>query len=400
MSKPHDSKRYPLMVWAVYLVEMAFAAALVITGVIMPNLIQTYQMTYGQAGVLTAVQCFTSLPLVFIAGFLSQRWNSARALQLGLVLLVISPVFMAVAPSRMILFVAAGILGMGLGLTDPMTNAVLVEQDIPNKGRVLGLLHAFFGIGAALFPLVVAYLMKWGSSWRLTLGLLSVILVIALIWFKRCHGREGNKRAESVSLEEKETGEHQETRKIFVLGIFCAGMFLYGGAYRNIMTWVVVFFQDTLGASQTVGSVAMFLLFGLLVIGRLITAVISDKVSNLLLLTGFMNGAALAMVPLSWVRSPMAGLFIMGAIGLASAGIYPVITAYTTARYPSSQGRVISLLYGSSAAGSIVLPWIVGSWMDRVGIRGGLTVNTAFMAAAGLLFIILMVREKLAREKR
>ncbi|NPV52851.1 MAG: MFS transporter [Firmicutes bacterium] len=408
----------PPVVWAIYLVEMAFAAATTLTGAILPNLVGEFNLDFSQAGVVSAVQSLASFPIVFVAGFLSDRMGAVRVLLAGLILLTTCPVLMAIAPSYIFLLMGTGALGVALGLIDPMTNAVLVERGGPRKGEILGLLHASFGLGAAIFPVVIAFALARGMSWRLSLAAVTLFALVAMVLFYLRQLREQHR--EKPSLPRTQAGEDPESSQAPQRGLapashprrepgslwrspsiwaFILAMFFYSGAYRNIMVWTVVYFKEILGTTQMVGSLALFTLFILIVAGRLISARMSDSTDNLLLLTVYMVGGALALLPLSRVNSPISGLLATAAFGLASAGIFPVITSYATSLFPASSGTVTGLIYGSAAGGAIALPWMLGRIADDLGLRAGMFVNSIMMSVAGLLFLALFIHQAIARQK-
>ncbi|HHV62643.1 MAG TPA: MFS transporter [Firmicutes bacterium] len=410
----------PPVVWSVYLVEMAFAAASTLTGAILPNLISEFNLDFGQAGVVSAIQSLTSLPVMFVTGFLSDRVGAVRVLLIGLILLTACPVLMAIAPSYAFLILGTGALGVALGFIDPMTNAVLVERGGPRKGEILGLLHASYGLGAAIFPMVIAFALARGMSWRLSLAIITLFAASSTVLFHLHRDREANRHRNQVHQEpapprgakvpeaspgspavathhRQKPGALWRSPRIWTI---IPAMFFYSGAYRNVVVWTVVYFKEILGTTQVVGSLALFALFMLIVVGRLISAKMSDSIDNLLLLTIYMVGAALGLLPVPWVNSPVSGFLAIAAFGLASAGIFPVITSYATGLFPGRSGTVTGLIYGSAAGGAIVLPWILGKIADSLGLRSGMLINAITMAMAGLLLLVLFIYQMIVRHNR
>lgn len=391
----------PPSVWAVYAIQMVFAAAANVIGTILPNLVDGFNLTLSQVGVISAVQSLTGPPIIFLAGFMSDHLGPVRVLLIGLTLLIACPLFMAAASSYILLVVSIAVLGIAFGFIDPMTNAVLVKGGGQEKGKYLSLLHAAYGLGAAIFPVLIAFALARGMSWRFSLlALASLVFGVTVVFF-RCREQENpgqrmDVAAQGNSLSSDSGDPTTWTSDLLIPTI---AMFFYSGVYRNLAVWMVMYFKDILGATQVIGSLALFTLFGAIVIGRLISAKMSDSKDNLLLLTVYMTGAAAALTPIAWIRSQFMGFIAIAGFGLASAGIFPVITSYATGLFPARSGMVTGFIYGSASAGAVALPWLMGIVADNFGLRSGMLMNAISMAIAGFLLVVAFSR-RMVRQRR
>jgi fucose permease len=148
------------------------------SGVLLPAQIADYGV--GQAAV--GASFFTSGAGFFLAGFsageLQQRYGIRLVLAGGAAAYAVAGLTLAVRPSFLI-FVAVQVLsGYGTGLLESALNAYVA--DLPAATARMNRLHAFFGVGALVGPVLAVAMLRvvaWPVVWLVLAGL-SVPLIV------------------------------------------------------------------------------------------------------------------------------------------------------------------------------------------------------------------------------
>jgi MFS family permease len=149
-------------------------------GVAWPAMRSHFHRPLADLGTFLAVAAAGYLVVATTAGRLARRWGveglvvgSTLASALGLLLV-------AVAPGWPVVLLGSLVSGAGAGGMDTGFNAAVALRE---DGRLMGLLHAGYGVGAAIGPLVVGASLAAGDGWRPAYGafaLASLLLVVPL----------------------------------------------------------------------------------------------------------------------------------------------------------------------------------------------------------------------------
>lgn len=392
------SHRIPALIWSVYAIEVAFAAGTTISGLFLPNLMVDFGLSVQQAGLLGSLQALGAMLMIFLAGWLSDRVGPGYILASGCALLALAPLLLASAPVTALVVVSIVLLGIALGLIDPMTNVLLVAAGGSNAGRWLSYLHASFGIGAFSFPIMASVGLAYGVPWRIQLLILAVMAFAGVAWFSFLR-RQWPKAAAAAKVGKTAEGFPKGQANLVadqggpwmhpVVLVLAGAMLLYAGAYRNLSLWTVLFFQSELGATQVAGARALSLLFLVITLSRLANAAIVDRLPKDRLLALYATGGALGLLPFAFAASPHGALLALALFGACTAGIFPLVTAFLLSRFPQNQGAMAGLIYGSSSFGGMLMPSLLGTIAKTVGLRAGLMVNAGamFVAAAGFWYV-------------
>ena len=138
---------------------------------------------------------------------------------------------------------------MGNGLLDAAWNAWVGELDRPNE--LLGYLHALYGLGAAVSPLVASTMidksgLAWFEFYYIPLALCSLELITGVGAFWRENGAEFvRKNTVEGSTNAGRTRAALKLRTTWTIAIF---LLIYVGAEVSLSGWVVTFMIRERGA--------------------------------------------------------------------------------------------------------------------------------------------------------
>ncbi|GGZ39376.1 hypothetical protein GCM10010387_36930 [Streptomyces inusitatus] len=279
---------------------------------------------------------------------------------------------MALAPDWWLLCVFALVAGAGYGGLILRLNTWLAQPSMPRAALLLNVLHACFGAGATLGPLLVGH---WGevSGLLLVTGVLSLLLVRATAVGDGA-GRPATGPAPRPSAP--------------LLAVFALLALVYAGVEAGIGALESTHLTGV-GHSPADAARATALFWAGLTLGRLVVPWAASRLARPRLIGLCLLGATGALAAtLVGTVAPVA----YGLAGLALGAVFPTALVWANALLPAPQ-RVNSVLLVANLVGSAALPYLIG-----LAAPGHPAVIPLALAALTLLCgLAVMVAARLAR---
>jgi len=281
------------------------------------------------------------------SGRLSERVGVQRAVQLGVATTAVGLLFYVVSFAWPITVIGSVILGTGAGLVDASINA---DVALRHGQRVMHFLHAAFGVGATLGPLVATGLVRLNSSWRIAYLVLVAfeVLLLGLLLRRRPEpvDAESSDGAEAVAATTARNPQLVLAASLFYFAV-------YVGAEVSIGQWSFSILTEERGSTPTAAGMAVAAYWGGLTVGRLLLGVVGDRLHPLTLLRG---SVVVALVAGIWFWSDGPGVLVaLPVLGLSFAGIFPSLVLLTPGWVGRDRvARAVGLQLSSSSAGAIV----------------------------------------------
>jgi len=152
------------------LLALAFSATLTIglydgaTGVLLPSLQAFYHVGKGVISLLFLTTVFGYLTSSFGSGVLMKRLGQQHFFAFGAATFAAGTTGLALHPPFAVVLVAALLVGFGFATLDAGLNTALAV--LPGSTRALNYLHAFYGGGALLGPLIASAALAGGQPWN------------------------------------------------------------------------------------------------------------------------------------------------------------------------------------------------------------------------------------------
>ena len=327
-----------------------------VLGSLLPCIAEEYGLSLTFQGTVLSVNQVGNLLALLLAGYLPYaigRKKSTVLLSSGIVLgfigmvLTGNPVFLAVC------FV---LLGLGRGTMSNITN-VIIGETAENKVAGLNLLHGSFAIGAFLSPFLVVL---FGTHrWSVSALIIALAMSIALALLAKSN--LSNTKSVKVS---------QETAfpKAFSFWLNTFILFCYLCAETTFMGWLVTYFTNQGIFSSSLANAMSALLWLMILVSRLITAVVSKSVkreSIILFLGSCMTLFTVLLV--NTTNSVMATICVL-CIGLSMGGIYPTTLATMEKKFTEST-IATGICIGVATLGAVIMPNIVGYLAENVNMN-------------------------------
>ncbi|WP_432868526.1 MFS transporter [Microbispora rosea] len=301
------------------------------------------------------------------AGPLIHRLGIRASLILGGGTFALAGLFTAVRPPFLAFLVAQIVAGYGTGIFESVLNAYLT--DLPKATTLLNRLHAFFGVGALLGPLLATWILTflpWTAVW-LILALVCLPLLIG--FYLTLPAREAPPPATAEEQAERPGLLATASRQPAVLlgAVFLA---VYVGLEISVGNWGFSFLVDEHGQSDLLAGYTVSGYWLGLTLGRFLISPIATRLG--MTATG-MTFLCLAGVTLSTMLAWLVPGSAMASVSFVLLGfwlgpIFPTTMAVaprlTVARLVPT---AIGLINGVSVVGGAVFPWLTGAIAQGVG---------------------------------
>ena len=155
-------------------------------GVSWPSISATFAIPLEALGLLVAVTTAGYLTSSFLGGAILRRLSIGVVLALSTAAAAAALLGFAVSPRWPVMLVLGFVAGLGGGAIDASLNAYGARHF---SARTLNWLHAFFGVGTTIGPLVVTTVLSAGLVWRWSYAIVGTAQAILAIAFFITRGR-------------------------------------------------------------------------------------------------------------------------------------------------------------------------------------------------------------------
>jgi predicted MFS family arabinose efflux permease len=267
------------------LVLSGFAASIasMLSGLLLIDIGETFELTVGLAGQMCTFSFIISIVFALLTSIFSVKYNHKMLLQVGLLAYAASAIGCFLAPNFNIMVIAFSLSGIGYALATTMvfTLTELVPQK--KRGEAIGFIIAGMSGAYLVGALVVPYLQSFGG-WRYTfLGYLLPSSVLALILATITIPRK------SVNVDNREQIKFGVGFRIIISNrsaVFSLlGYLLAIATWQSILTYNTSFFRSSFLIS--IGEATIIILIGATVytIGSVISSRIANRVGRKSLVT-------------------------------------------------------------------------------------------------------------------
>jgi fucose permease len=351
-------------------------------GVGWPAIRDDFGVPTAAVGFVLAVGTAGYLTSSVAAGFTIARLGVGWLLTVSTVTASAALTGYALSPVFAVLVCLAFLLGLGSGAVDSGLNAYAASAFGP---RHMNWLHAFFGLGVAIGPLIMTAVLQAGHSWRWGYAIVAasqILLAIAFGLRVRAWGeRRPDPRAAAPS-----GGRSRDTLAIPAVWVGALSFALYVAIEMGAGLWAFLLLTEGRGLGVAAAGICVSAYWGAMFVGRIVFGLVSERVGSRVVLTGgllgMVAGTVLVALPAP-AAVTVAGLVI---IGFAAAPIFPLMTLTTADRVGADHAdRAIGLQIGAAGLGGAVIPAGIGKILDVYGVH---LLGPTLVVGAVLLFVL------------
>lgn len=329
-----------------------------------PYIIEDYALNYSRLGILLSFISMGAMFFYFLSGKLIEKFGLIKLLFYGVIYNAVALISIYFSINYYTLTAAFFILGSGLTLLNIVSVNLISISYSKNRGKMINLLHLFYGLGGIVAPYFVTFVIKIGFSWAHSFLFSIALLVIIFIEFKT---------AAIPEIEASENKTMKSTKELFKdvkVILFSLIVFLQIGVEFSIVTWLAPFLKDVEGRSDLEISFYIALFFITFTIGRLLASFLVERVGyfNFIIYTA---GAAALLITFALIGGksftiliPISGVFLAAQVPTAQAAILD--------SFGSSGIKVVGFAQTAGMIGSTVLAsWVIGFINDFIGLKAG-----------------------------
>lgn len=350
-------------------------------GVAWPSMREFFDRGVAELGLLLAFGSVGYLTASSGYGRLHRRWGTGALLGAGSTLLFLGVTGFALGPVWGVVAASAILLGLGGGLVDTGMNAhAALAFDVGS----INLLHACYGVGATLGPVVITLSLVASGGWRWGYAAMAGLqmLTAVAVWARKSRW---------AGSEPDLTGEPPAPGARSPLLLLVVLFFLYTGVEVGAGQWAFTLLSEGRGMSTAAAGVWVAIYWGGLTVGRFGFGLVGDRLTPSRILNGSM---LVSLAGIGWLWLDPWGLGVLGlpVAGLGFAAVFPTLVSVTPARL----GRVRStkaMGYQLAAAnlGAAAVPWVLGIVAED---RGVATLAPGLFAASVALTVVHVVSER------
>jgi fucose permease len=351
-------------------------------GVLIPSIQRTYNLTSASISLLFLSQVTGYITAALASSILSANMGLARMLLLAGTSLTTALVIYALSPYWWLMVAAGTFLGLGIGLIDAGINSYIASKQ--RHADLMGLLHAFYGVGALLGPAVATTLLAINLRWQgiyLVFAVVVAIMLVGILWVIVYDYTPLTQRVKST--ETNATGNLRialATPTVLLAALF---LLIYVGTEVSVGNWAYSVQSLSRGTPKLLAGYSVSGYWMGLTLGRIITGRIVKRLGVIHTLDSSLILLGIGLV--AWWLAPNQ-LLSLPIIGFALAPIFPLTIWLMPQRIsPALVPAAIGFMSSVASLGAAIIPSIVG-WLAA---RLGLEIIPVLMIPLALLMVFL-----------
>lgn len=326
-----------------------------IIGAIWPIMHQDLHAKLEYAGLLSSFVSVGTIISTFYLGKLKSKFKSSTITFVSIMLTATGLAIFSFASSFFMIILGSIPLGLGGGAIDATLNAYVASN---YKAKHLSFLHAFWGIGTLIGPIMFGFLLTRNMNWRTGYLILATVqtLIMFMVIISRPHWVDAK---ENLKLKTKAPGFFKVMKQKGVIPAVLT-FILYVGFENSFMMWAGSYLVYGKNFSPEIASFTASLFFIGLTFSRIVTGFMTSKFSDK---TIIISGITLLLITCSAMlfSNGTATAILLFLVGFGCGPIYPLMmhesaTGFLKEYTPSIIGYQSAFSY----VGIITVPALYG----------------------------------------
>ncbi|KAI8376411.1 major facilitator superfamily domain-containing protein [Radiomyces spectabilis] len=336
-------------------------------GIILPELKRYYDIpdqTVSLFFLFNAVGFFSAAGM---NGYLVHRLGQLGTVYLGSCLLLVVYILLMNGFIFPVMSVLMLFQGAGVALLDGGMNVYVAN--VPMATVMLNVLHALYGVGAMLSPLVGTTLLSYGLSWRYIYVFLAGVACFNLILVAVCFRSKDLESAESEDpkIDNSTVRRDALMNRMTILG--AAYILVYAGVEVTMGGWSYTYlYEGRHGDRIAMGRVTAGYWAGLAV-GRLVLGYLAGKFGEKRMITLYTTITAVLLVVIWIVPNVWISSICIVLTGFAIGPMFPTTVSLASKVLPRNMHATsIGFMSAFGAGGAALFPFFTGQLAGHYGI--------------------------------
>ncbi|MFC5651306.1 MFS transporter [Paenibacillus solisilvae] len=360
-----------------------------VVGSIMEPMVHAYGIDYSDGGQLVMNQFLGGLFGIVCAPWCIQRFGKKFVLLLALGLMAAAEFLYTLLPPWGIMLTIAPIAGIGIGMTETVVGSFIIGASGERANTAMSRVETFFGVGALLIPFAGAALIQSGY-WKLSFGIVGLLSTATLILWALCWPGilDSPALAQMKETPDKRSADHPPKQRTFMILAACALFFaIYVGLEMSYIHYLPSVLVLGNGLSDSTAALTLSIFWGAMVIGRMVSGQIADRVGGSVYLFAACLTAGVLFMLMTLMTGTAPTLVLTFLAGLSMSGMFAIALVFANRAAPGMTERTTSLLMAFGGIGGALLPKGTGWLLDQ---QGPEAVRWFFAATALVLLLVMM----------
>ena len=386
-----------------YIAFIALGLPVSLMGVAWPTLRAEFSLPLDALGLLLISSTIGYMTSSFTIARLITRFGIGSLLIFSSLAATVTFIGYTIVPSWGLFVAIAALNGFGSGVMDAGLNTYLASEYQESQMQWL---HASFGFGATLSPLMMTASLTLFASWRPAYLFVAALMFIMAVFFSLtlpAWRRAKQPAPEAVESENEERGlmDYQtslwETLLRVITWISILMFLLYVGAELTLGNWTYTLFTEGRGVSPQLAGLWAGGFWATFTIGRVLGGLYAHRIRLNALLIGAMALALVGAILFWWNPLPLVGVAGVFIVGFAMAPIFPGLISSTSQRVGQRHAsNTIGIQISAAGLGGAVLPSLAGYLAQHISLET-IPVMLAVALFGLIILFLLTTRVKMAK---
>lgn len=370
----------------VFLCIILFALFSTSQGVLLTPMVEYYSLSESAQGVPNAALNIGCTAALITSLFVMGRVAKPKLLVWAMLATVVIILPLALRPSFALLTLLFLTVGVAVGYIDTLASSAMADLFQGRQAaRMMGALHAMFGIGGVISPLAMGALMRGGLQWNqvyLVIGSIGVLLCAYVLPVGRKWISEDRRvQTASIKLNRGMLSRFFGNRSQIII-LVC--VLLYAFYLGGVTVWSDRFIDKELGNAH-LGSITLSMFWLGMTACRLIAPSIRISPVRYIRITALVGGAALATGVLSGNAYVMCGTAVLSA--LLAGAVIPMTLHVSCERFSENTMLATTAVLLCVYAGQALGPAVIGQMEGALSIGAGILTCAITLALSGVAML-------------
>ena len=364
-------------------------------GVAWPSIRSTFSLQLDALGLLLAASTAGYILSSFFSGKLIAKLGVGGTLAGSCLLTGAGLIGYTLVPAWWMMVLLGIVAGLGAGAIDAGLNTYIAA----NFGEgLMQWLHASFGVGVTLGPIIMTAGLKWFDTWHWgyrNVGTAQIILAGCFLlsismWRQKTtepHRQEKSRRLTDYKTPITETLKHPMVWMSLLL------FFIYTGVEISFGSWTYSLLTLSRGVPLETAGLWAGSYWATFTVGRITAGLLARRVGVKTLLGAGLLSATFGAILLWWNPFPTASVIAVSIIGFALAPIFPGLVSTTGSRVGEQHAaNTIGMQISAAGLGAAAIPGLAGVLAQHISLE-------AVPIYLTILFVILLTLYRLTSFK-
>jgi fucose permease len=355
-------------------------------GVTWPAMRDTFGVPLDAVATLMFAGMFSYLVVSFNSGWLIAKLGLGLYLMFGGLISAIGFAGHVFAPTWWVFVLFGALAGLGTSVVDAGLNTYFA---LHRSARVMNWMHACFGLGGTLSPLIITAMMDRGYTWRWGyvpfVGAYGGLALCFALTFRRWASVADADARQAVSPTGTALKRGLDTLKLPVVWLNLALFFIFTGMEGVAGQWPYTLFTEGRAIDPVVAGFWTSLFWLSVTVGRIFFGFAVKFIGAVPLIRLTMGAAVLSAGLIWW--NPRPGVSFMGLtiLGFTLAPLFPVLTSSTPKRLGAEHAsNALGFQMAFARLGLASVPALCGILADAWHV----SVIAPFMVAVAVLMFV------------